>query len=90
MKQKKIPIRKCVVCNENKPKKELLRIVNNKEQGIVLDLTGKVNGRGAYVCNNSKCIELAAKNRKLEKALITSIDESLYKEIMDYVENSAH
>ena len=56
MKQRKIPQRKCIVCGENKDKNDLIRIVKNKEEGIILDPTGKKNGRGAYICKEEKCI----------------------------------
>lgn len=88
MKIKKVPIRKCVACGLNKPKKELLRIVNNKEEGIVVDSTGKKNGRGAYLCKDLNCIKLVTKNNKLDTALNTKIDNNIYKEIIDYVKNS--
>ena len=57
MKQKKIPMRKCVGCNEMKPKKELIRIVRSPEGEISADLTGKKAGRGAYLCRSSDCLE---------------------------------
>lgn len=87
MKNKKIPMRKCVACDENKAKNDLIRIVNNKEEGVQVDPTGKKNGRGAYICKETSCIELAKKNHKLEHALKTEITESLYEEIKDYVKN---
>ena len=65
MKQRKIPQRKCIVCGENKDKNDLIRIVKNKEEGIILDPTGKKNGRGAYICKEEKCINEAKKKRKL-------------------------
>ena len=67
MKQRKIPQRKCIVCGENKDKNDLIRIVKNKEEGIILDPTGKKNGRGAYICKNEICINEAKK--KLMKFL---------------------
>ena len=88
MKAKKIPMRKCVACGKNIPKKELLRIVNNKEEGILVDPTGKKNGRGAYICNSLECVELAKKNNNLSHSLNVEINEDIYKEIFDYVKNS--
>lgn len=82
MKQRKIPQRKCIVCGENKDKNELIRIVKNKEEGIILDPTGKKNGRGAYICKDEKCIEEAKKKRKLEKVFKTEISDDLYEEII--------
>ncbi|WP_275955181.1 RNase P modulator RnpM [Miniphocaeibacter halophilus] len=88
MKTKKIPMRKCVACGENKPKKDLLRIVNNKEEGILIDPTGKKNGRGAYICKDVKCVELAKKNKNISHALSAEINEEIYKEIANYVVDS--
>lgn len=82
MKQRKIPQRKCIVCGENKDKHELIRIVKNKEEGIILDPTGKKNGRGAYICKNKTCINEAKKKRKLEKVFKTEISDDLYEEII--------
>ena len=82
MKQRKIPQRKCIVCGENKDKNDLIRIVKNKEEGIILDPTGKKNGRGAYICKDEKCINEAKKIRKLEKVFKTEISDDLYEEII--------
>ena len=82
MKQRKIPQRKCIVCGENKDKNDLIRIVKNKEEGIILDPTGKNNGRGAYICKEEKCINEAKKKRKLEKVFKTEISDDLYEEII--------
>ncbi len=65
MRKKKVPLRKCVACNENKPKKELIRIVKNKEGLVDVDLTGKMNGRGAYICYNIDCFNEAQKAKDL-------------------------
>ncbi|MDO5689746.1 MAG: YlxR family protein [Tissierellia bacterium] len=85
-KVKKVPIRKCVGCQENITKKQLVRIVNNKELGVVLDKTGKLNGRGAYICRDPECLEIAIKKKRLSYALKSEITEDLYKEIKEYVE----
>ena len=82
MKQRKIPQRKCIVCGENKDKNDLIRIVKNKEEGIILDPTGKKNGRGAYICKEEKCINEAKKKRKLERVFKTEISDDLYEEII--------
>lgn len=81
MKQKKIPLRKCISCGENKSKKELLRIVKTNENQVLVDLTGKVNGRGAYICPSKSCFELAHKNRKISRALQMEIDDELYEKL---------
>lgn len=81
MKQKKIPLRKCISCGENKSKKELLRIVKTNENQVLVDLTGKVNGRGAYICPSKSCFELAHKNKKISRALQIEINDELYEKL---------
>lgn len=78
MKVKKIPKRMCTGCSEMKPKKELLRIVKNKENEISIDLTGKKPGRGAYICKNAECFQIAFKSKKLEKNLGCKISDEIY------------
>lgn len=75
---RKIPMRKCTGCNEMKPKKELVRVVKNKEGEISLDLTGKKAGRGAYICQNLACLQAARKNRGLERAFSCKIPAEVY------------
>lgn len=77
MKPRKIPMRMCVGCREMKPKKELLRIVKKPDGQVQLDITGKVSGRGAYVCPNQKCLETAVKQKQLDRALETTLDEAI-------------
>ena len=83
MKMKKIPQRKCVGCNEMKDKKELLRIVRSPEGEISLDMTGKKNGRGAYVCPNPECITKAVKEKRLERALEKPISQEVYTQLLE-------
>ena len=71
--QKKIPMRKCVGCNEMKEKKELIRVLKTPEDEIILDTTGRANGRGAYICNNPECLKKAIKNKGLERSLKSQI-----------------
>ncbi len=78
MKFKKVPMRMCLGCRESKPKKEILRIVKNKENVISIDDTGKAHGRGAYVCKRKSCLEKTIKGRKLEKVFEKAIDPGLY------------
>ena len=73
-----MPERTCIGCNQIKLKKELIRIVKNKEGQIFVDKTGKSNGRGAYICNNIECLEKAIKAKKLERTFKTPIDNSIY------------
>lgn len=81
MKQKKIPMRSCTGCGEQKPKKELVRIVKNSDGEISLDLTGKASGRGAYICNSAECLKKARKSHRIEKAFETAIPDSVYEQM---------
>ena len=67
LKQRKTPLRMCVNCREMKPKKELLRIVKSASGDVNIDLTGKMPGRGAYVCKEEECVKTAKKQRKIER-----------------------
>lgn len=87
MKQRKIPLRKCVVTNERLPKKELIRIVKNKEGLVKVDLTGKLNGRGAYLKRNKAVFLKAQKTKKLERHLECVIPEEIYIELLQLFEN---
>ena len=78
---KKIPLRQCVGCNEMKSKKELLRILKTAEEEIVLDTTGKLNGRGAYLCKNAECLKKAIKQKGIERSLKMAIDKSVYEKL---------
>lgn len=78
---KKIPARRCVACNEQKEKNNLLRIVRTPEGNIEIDQTGKKNGRGAYICKNIDCLNKIKKSKRLEKNLDISIDDDFYEEI---------
>ena len=84
---KKIPLRRCVVTKEQLPKSELIRIVKNKENIVFLDLTGKANGRGAYIKRDISVLETARKKKILEKALEISIPEEVYDEIEKEIKN---
>ena len=68
MHQKKVPLRMCTGCGEMKPKKELVRVVHSPQGEVALDLTGRMPGRGAYVCRNVECLRRARKARRFEKA----------------------
>ena len=78
---KKIPQRTCIGCREKKDKKDLIRIVKNKEGIITLDRTGKANGRGAYICDNIQCLEKAIKTKALERTFEMSISKDVYNEL---------
>lgn len=75
---KKIPLRQCLGCGEMKNKKELLRILRTAEGEVMLDLTGKKNGRGAYICKDAVCFEKAKKKKALERSLNIEISEAVY------------
>ena len=75
---KKIPMRQCVGCGEMKSKKEMMRVLKTPEEVIVLDKTGRKNGRGAYLCMTSECLVKARKNRGLEKSFKMSIPDEVY------------
>lgn len=87
MKIKKIPLRKCVACNKNRSKKELIRIVKNKEGHVDIDLTGKINGRGAYICLTQECLEKSQQNKQLSKALKTNVPDELYDRVRNIIEH---
>lgn len=77
MKTKKIPLRKCLGCQEQFPKKELLRIVRTVNGEVILDTTGKVNGRGAYICAKLSCLKLAEKKKALQRALESDVHQDV-------------
>jgi len=80
-------MRKCIVSNEMKPKKELVRIVKNQEGEIAIDPTGRMNGRGAYVSLEPDLIKKAWKQHILDKHLEMAISDAFYQELYDYVEH---
>ena len=81
MRNKKIPMRKCVGCGEMKPKKEMLRILRTAEEEFVLDATGRKNGRGAYLCCSQDCFLKAVKSKGLERSFKQPIPEGVYKRL---------
>ena len=78
---KKIPLRTCMGCNEKRPKKELIRIVKQKDGNVEVDQTGKTEGRGAYICNNIECLDKVIKTKRLERTLDVQISEETYKNL---------
>ncbi|PKK39127.1 hypothetical protein ABB02_01359 [Clostridiaceae bacterium JG1575] len=85
MKPKKIPMRMCLGCMEMKPKKDLIRVVKNKEGEVSLDATGKKPGRGAYLEKSPACLEKAYKTKRLNKNLETTITEELYETLRSLI-----
>lgn len=78
MKTRKTPMRMCLGCGEMKPKRELIRVVRQKDDTIALDATGKMAGRGAYICPSAACLSHAQKARRLEKAFSCKIEDAVY------------
>ena len=75
---KKIPLRQCIGCGEMKGKKDMMRVLKTAEGDICLDITGKKNGRGSYVCKNGDCLKLARKSKGLERSFKMSIPKEVY------------
>ena len=78
MSVKKIPMRQCIGCNEMKPKKEMIRILKTAEGEIILDVTGRKNGRGAYLCNSRECLDRAIQQKGLERSFKMRIPSEVY------------
>ena len=78
---KKTPARMCTACRQMKPKNELVRIVKTPEGDIKLDLTGKLNGRGAYICKSAECLKKAQKIGALSRAFGTEIPAEVFTEL---------
>lgn len=70
---KKVPMRQCVGCHNMVSKREMIRVIKTSDGQIMLDATGKKNGRGAYICNSRECLEKAIKSRSLERSLKAAI-----------------
>lgn len=81
MQNKRVPLRMCSGCSEMKPKKELVRIVRGTDGAISVDFTGKLNGRGAYICHNLTCLNKAKKSGRIGKALGVTVSDDIYTSI---------
>lgn len=88
MKVKKVPLRQCIGCLTSKPKKELIRVVKNKNGEIKIDFTGKAAGRGAYICNDIECLKKMRKKRALNKAFQQEISEEIYDKLHEELEEN--
>lgn len=86
MKTRKIPMRMCVGCREMKEKRSLMRVVKSPEGAISFDRVGKAPGRGAYVCKSKECFEKAVKQRQLERALETRIEEAVFAQLVEEID----
>ena len=84
---RKIPMRKCIGCQEMKSKKEMLRVIRTPEEELVIDTTGRKNGRGAYLCKQSACFEKACKNKGLERSLKMQIPKEVYGQLEEEMKN---
>ena len=76
--QKKIPMRQCMGCRERRPKRELIRVVRCTDGSVCMDFSGKLNGRGAYLCHNAECLKKAQKSKALDRSLEVEIPEEVY------------
>ncbi len=79
--KKKIPLRRCSGCGESKPKKEMIRVIHTPEDTIELDVTGKKNGRGAYVCRSKECLAKAIRSKAIERSLGVEVPEEIYERL---------
>lgn len=89
MANKKIPMRQCVGCRESKSKKELIRVIRTPEEEVVLDATGKKNGRGAYICPDPECLKKAVRSKGLERSLKVSVPEEVYENLLKEMDGFA-
>jgi predicted RNA-binding protein YlxR (DUF448 family) len=88
--QKKIPQRQCMGCRERKDKRAMLRVVRGTDGSVSLDFSGKLNGRGAYVCPDPECLKKAQRSRALERCLETPIPQEVYDRMVKEMEGQQH
>ncbi len=81
MSTKKVPLRQCIGCGEMKSKKEMIRVLKTESEGIILDATGRKNGRGAYVCPTLECFRKAVKNKGLERSFKMPVPKEVYESL---------
>lgn len=86
MKIRKVPLRRCIGCREMKEKKSLIRVVRNQEGQVAVDPTGRMNGRGAYICRDPECFAKARKSRALNREFSADIPEEVYEEVARQLE----
>ena len=87
---KKVPMRMCVACREMKPKKELIRVVRTPEGHVQLDFSGKLSGRGAYICPKAECLKKAQKSKALDRSLEITIPDEIYDRLAHEIEVTNH
>lgn len=85
--KKKVPQRQCVGCREMKNKKDLIRIIKTDSEGIIIDTTGKKNGRGAYICTNPDCLKKAVSSKGLERSFKMAVEQEVYDNLKKEMEN---
>jgi predicted RNA-binding protein YlxR (DUF448 family) len=83
---KKIPLRQCIGCGEMKGKKEMLRVLRTQEEEIIIDSTGRKNGRGAYICPNPECMRKARKSKALDRAFKMAVSDNVYDSLTKEIE----
>ena len=88
--QKKIPQWQCMGCRERKAKRDMIRIVRNTEGQVCLDFSGKMNGRGAYICPNPECLKKVQKSKALERSLEVSIPDEVYARLHKEMEDGSN
>ncbi len=87
MSVKKIPLRQCIGCGEMKSKKEMIRVLKTAEDEIILDATGRKNGRGAYLCPSMECLKMARKKKGLDRSFRMTVPEEIYDQLEKEMEN---
>ena len=87
MSTKKVPLRQCIGCGEMKNKREMIRILKTESEGIVLDATGRKNGRGAYLCRSMECFRKAARGKGLERSFKMAIPQEVYETLEKEMEH---
>ena len=90
MTNKKVPMRQCVGCREMKAKRELIRVIKTSDNQVLVDATGKKNGRGAYLCMNRDCLVKARKNKGLERSFKMNIPQEVYENLEKEFEEGKH
>jgi hypothetical protein len=83
---KKIPLRQCIGCGQMKGKNEMLRVLRTETEGIIIDSTGRKNGRGAYICRNSECMKRAKKSKALDRAFKMAVGDAVYESLTKEIE----
>ena len=86
--EKKVPLRKCLGCMSSFPKKDLVRVLKTPDGEVIVDLTGKKSGRGAYICKDTTCLKKAIKSKRIQSNLEIEIHEEIYLELEKEIEKA--